>query len=412
MYHYQRAVGVSNKDWVKVVIDTVPLEEVKKNYPEVLVVVTHSTEPNKEMQFDLYDYLKRYPETKLNVTIVEHLRSIGNRALPTTDELTDITKRIYAEYRDIGLAGYQVKPYSSLHHHTNEVTIEQADSFLLTREDMDYSRLAERCLVNVNGYYHITEPSDDGLKVSGGLTSFHRTKTFSAGLLDLGAISDFSLLPVEESMLYFSKPIPNDPSEVVYFNLGRNINDYVVYGCFGGVIEWDNPMEQVGDGTVRLQMNDYPLTERFLNCVEHLQFNTLERAIMEDEVYALPRLYLTPNLIEYFCSQYSFFVLVHNSENKTYLETVNVQHTGLAQTLTTQEEPIGVMVNTDQIVMNYITVPNSNNYSVAATNDLMSNYHIGHFTLEGKIGFSKAKDLDKPYSYTHVKEQRMYKLQQ
>src|ERR1019366_6127390 len=137
----------------------------------------------------------------LTITLTQFLIENGNKTLPTLATVPVLNPK-YAHYADAFHAGYSVTPIKLGTASTSQLPMSEKTSLQLTRPNTDYNLFYNSCLVNINGFYHLTDMDTNGIYVIDGMKSRNISNHNQIGIYSFNDIGAIQLVPITPAMIY------------------------------------------------------------------------------------------------------------------------------------------------------------------------------------------------------------------
>ena len=234
MYSLISALGKDRKNgekWHDVSIGDMPLNDIFATYEKVYVTLSNVFLPNN---VTLKIESIRNMVAGQTITFNHFLISNGNRALPTENKVYTLNTR-YVKYADAFHAGYTIEPVHPTY--SGDMPVPELDktNLKLTRHGTDYALFYKSCLVNVNGFYHLTDADHNGAYVIDGMKSRNKSKKNQIGITSFRELGELSFMPIRENMIY-----KNDDNESLgkkaHLDIGVDLADKTVMLVLGGYL--------------------------------------------------------------------------------------------------------------------------------------------------------------------------------
>src|ERR1035437_5308950 len=137
----------------------------------------------------------------LSITFNEFLIQNGDNALTPLDKIPTL-KSVYVKYADAFHAGYKITPINSRAAIDSQLPLSEKTWLYLTKPMVDYSLFYRSCLVNVNGFFHLTYYDINGVYVKDGMKSNFLSKENNIGICSFRELGSLSFMPITEEMIY------------------------------------------------------------------------------------------------------------------------------------------------------------------------------------------------------------------
>lgn len=249
-------------------------------------------------------------------TFNQFLQENGNKTLHTSDELPTINTH-YAKYADAFHAGYKITPSSPTASSTAPVIIQEKTDLLLTKSNIDYHLFYRSCLVNVNGFYHKTDASDNGVYVIDGMKSCLKSNRNECGILNFLQLGSLEFIPITDEMIY-KQSENQELKNNCYVDTGIDLSDKTVMLVLGGYLHVldKRTFYRVSGSAFGIDFSNLPLVDRYYESAGVLDLSSLgmEKTNANPEQISVPNLFSDAVLRKYLTLSQSFFVAINNKE--------------------------------------------------------------------------------------------------
>lgn len=220
---------------------------------------------------DIQDIAPTYATSTLMFS--EVLTAIGDASLPTTTTGLIVNQR-KALYRDALRAGYRATPVNQNNVIDTSVETRQLPNIRLTKldNDVDYAYSFKRCMVSINGYYHITDTDGvNGLMVKDAMKSLVISNQDQIGLLSFSSMCELTYVSIETQMI--------DATEAgaPTINLGVDLTNKSVLLVLGGYMQFvdSSVLTQVGASSFKIDFTQIDVVNRYFESLNYLDLNSL-----------------------------------------------------------------------------------------------------------------------------------------
>jgi hypothetical protein len=314
MYTYVSATVLGRSpgaQWVEKDLQQMPLYVIFNSYFGVYLTLTipAQTDPlyvNLEL---LRPELSAVPDT-----LAVWLNAIGNRTLPTVEEIPS-SQVAYATFSDAFKAAYKVdtpRPGDNVPIYFPPTDTTTA---LMTRPryDTDLRLIDQYCLVSINGYFHRTASDQGSTYIYDGLTTMRKTRDNHVGILsfkDVGALTKIRLTPEQ----IYKQAAGSDLKTRTYFHIPQDITGKAVFLVLGGYLVFPEAgiFWPTGPKTFALNFGMLPLVERYLESRHHLDLSSLNLTVNPQmpDLVNISELFSDEVLTAYLTLSQSFLVIV------------------------------------------------------------------------------------------------------
>jgi hypothetical protein len=326
-----------NGRWRGMEIGSVTLNDLFNNFKRVIATLKH---PALTGKFSLDIEKMRSSLAGNTQTFNDWLVSNGNRTLPTSTEVPYINTR-YANFSDAVRAGYGVTPTHPTISASSSLTVADKPWLLMTKDGMDYQLMYNRCLINVNGFYHQTDYSTDGLFVVDGMKTCEYAGRNELGILSFLQLGDLNYIPIKDEMIYVHKDgelLRNN----CYVDTGVDLSNKTVMLVLGGYLHVldKRALFRISKSAFGIDFGQIPLVDRFYESYKVLDLSVLgmETAPTNDEQISINNLYSDAVLRKYLTMSQTFFVVLDNPE--IFVDAIELRASPFPGCYTSSEPPI------------------------------------------------------------------------
>lgn len=341
MYSVISSYGVSKKPqsrWGIIDLTGLTVNEIFNAYREVYLTLTANflTEP---VIVNLEVFRLKYSCS--TGTLDEMFADNGTATFELVDKLP-LKNTGFAHYADAFASGYNIHVKGRNTPVGANISQSEKVDLAMTRQDpvTNMQVVYENCLVNVNGFYHITDTDGKRLYVIDGGKSSGLSKRNAIGLLSFQDIGPIQCLPITEEMIYTQAP-ESHLMDKVYLKAPVSTENKAVILVLGGYLVLPEPgvFHPIGNDSFSLSLNRLPLLERYFESLKYIDMTPLGLPSSPNNSTAVgvDQFYSDEVMVKYLTLSQSFFVIVDTPElfiNKKY-----VQKTGLPGIYTDTVEP-------------------------------------------------------------------------
>lgn len=316
MYSLISALGKDRKNgekWHDVSIGDMPLNDIFATYEKVYVTLSNVFLPNN---VTLKIESIRNMVAGQTITFNQFLVSNGNRALPTENKVYTLNTR-YVKYADAFHAGYAIEPIHPTY--SGDMPVPELDktNLKLTRHGTDYALFYKSCLVNVNGFYHLTDADHNGAYVIDGMKSRNKSKKNQIGITSFRELGELSFIPIRESMIY-----KNDDNESLgkktHLDIGVDLADKTVMLVLGGYLHVldEERFYRTGTTTFAIDFANIPLIQRYYESNPFLDLSSLglDYTVQNPRQISVSELYGDEAIKAYLTLSQSFLIILNNAD--------------------------------------------------------------------------------------------------
>jgi hypothetical protein len=201
----------------------------------------------------------------------------------------------------------------------------EAQNIRLFRRDtnIDYSYMLKRCLISVNGFYHLCDTNGrDGLMVIKAMDGQTLSGQLEIGLLSFSKVCQINCLPIQTDQI-----VENDQGRVSV-DLKTDLTNKSVFMVFAGYMVFldDLSFKQTGESKFTIDLNNMGLVNRYFEASKFIDLsaiNTLKDAARPGRV-DVASLTSIDNATAWMTLSQTFFVVCDTPQiytQKNYLST-------------------------------------------------------------------------------------------
>lgn len=323
--------------WRSMGIEEVPLNELFNNFRRVIATLSNTVLPGN-VSFDIESM--RAQLGGLTKTFGQWLTENGDATLATSTRLPTINTR-YANYSDAVRAGYKITPTHPTISPTSPLPIEDKTHLLLTKVGADYALVYNNALINVNGFYHQTDYSTDGVFVVDGMKSCLKANRNEIGLLSFLQLGTLAFIPLTDDMIYTQQPTQQLRYNC-YLDAKTDLSNKTVMLVLGGYLHTldQRTFFRISPSAFGVDFGQVPLVDRFYESREVLDLSSLnlETTAANDTQVAISDLLSDAVLRRYLQLPQTFLVVLDNEE--VFTDTIDVKPSPFPGTYTSAVTPI------------------------------------------------------------------------
>lgn len=331
----------ANGRWRSMDIGTVQLNDLFKSFRRVIATLSNAVLPTN-VSLDMEQLRASLGGSSL--TFNDWLIQNGNQTLPTSRDLPVIKTR-YAMFSDAVRSGYHVTPTHPTISASSDISIQEKTDLLVTKAGADYGFIHQRVLANVNGFYHLTDHSTDGLFVVDGMKSCLKSGRNELGLLSFLPLGTIDLIPIKDEMIYTQRDGQALRTNC-YVDTGVDLSQKTVMLVLGGYLHVLDPrvFYRISTSAFGIDFSQIPLVDRFYESHRVLDLSTLamESTIANRDQIGINNLYSDNVLRKYLTLSQSFFVALDNTD--IFVETADVKQSPFPGCYTSFVKPIYPLV--------------------------------------------------------------------
>lgn len=340
MYQLVSAIAkplAGDSRWRKVNIGDVPLHQLFSTYRKVIAVLSNNFFTHN-VSFNTESIRARYGSSTL--TFKNFLIENGNNTLYTLDTLPEINTR-YARYADGFHAHYKIDPTHPTASFDSQMPPADKTWLRLTKAGVNYEHFYHSCLVNVNGFYHLTDYSVQAAYVVDGMKCAHKANRNELGILNFESVGKLSFISITDDMIYKQLEQQKLVSNC-YVDTGVDLSTKSVMLVLGGYLHIldQRTFYRVSSSAFAIDFSNLPLLERYYESKDILDLTSLglETSNANEDQVALQQLESDDCLRKYLTLSQSFFVVLDNPD--IFMEEINLRASPFPGVYTAYTPPI------------------------------------------------------------------------
>lgn len=261
-------------------------------------------------------------------TVSQWLASLGNASLPTTTQVPQTVPKP-ALYEDAWRAGYNIQPVDRTRSPDAQLPPADKNDLLLTKGNLDFRQWGRFLLTTVNGYYHRSVGSAEGLYIVDGAKTGRIGNDNQVGLLSFREVGPLRFIPILPDMVY--KNSPNQKlANAAFIELPEDFDDKTILLVIGGHLHaLDRSYIKIGAKSLKVDINNFSLPDRILRSWGEIDYSQLglEQSPNNPKQIAVEDLYSDDVVRAYLTLSQSFIVVLDTPS--VYVRKHPVERTGL-----------------------------------------------------------------------------------
>uniref|UniRef100_A0AB39CD33 Virion structural protein n=1 Tax=Pseudomonas phage RVTF4 TaxID=3236931 RepID=A0AB39CD33_9VIRU len=246
-------------------------------------------------------------------TVQQWLTSLGNQTLPFEDKLPSEKERL-VRYAQAWHAGYVAKPKGRDQHINAETSAHTKEDLILTHPKHSYKDYDDYCLTSVNGYFHITDYTPNGITVYDGNKSIRRSNDNQIGVYSFEQVGKIKKLPITADMISPQKPgAPLNDAAYLTMPANVDIENKTVLLVIGGYLQvLGKVYKPVSDRTWRVELGGNMFLDRYIQSQRQLDLDHLGLMIdpKNPTLMSTAMMQADETIIKYLTLSQSFWVIV------------------------------------------------------------------------------------------------------
>lgn len=247
------------------------------------------------------------------LTVQQWLTALGNKTLPFDTKLPNEAIRL-VKYAQAWHAGYNVQAVADSGLPNPLLASEYKKDLLLTHPTHKPQAVRDWCLISVNGYFHLADWTDNGVRIIDGNTTSRLSNDNQIGLYSFETIGKLKFVPITDDMI-----IPASETtplwDATYLKLPSDVdltNKTVLLVTGGYLNVLSDVYERVNDDTWRLSFGRMMFLNRYIQSVQDMDLTSLglETTEGDETLFNAQQLKNDSVIRAYLTLSQSFFVIV------------------------------------------------------------------------------------------------------
>jgi len=341
-YSFQTALVIGkgiNKRWEEIDVGSIAISTLFTQYRTVLLTLTNPFITGS-VTFDLTT--NRNLIANIMLTVDQWLVENDDLTLPTIEGSYTVAYR-KARYKYAMQAGYGVRRVHPTAHPDMYYPDSDLRDLLLEKQGTDYGFLQSHSLISVNGFYHRTEATLNGLYIKHGGESGLIANDTAVGILSTVNLGAVTYHGITEAMIYKQDPLHNLTTKA-FIDLGIDVDNKTVLFSLGGYLHvLDGLYRNIGNGQIVLHLDKIRWLHRYLEAREFIDLSSITELFPQSDTYGLPvGVFETEECIKRFLTLPQTFFVVIDTPN-VITKRKDLEMTGLPGVAVYNNRPEDVM---------------------------------------------------------------------
>lgn len=333
-------------------------------------------------------------------TVQQWLTSIGNQTLPFEAKLPDETERL-VRYAQAWHAGYKAQPKGRDLHINSPASKFVKEDLVLTHPTHSYADYDKYCLTTVNGYFHITDYTVDGIRVLDGNKSVRRANNNQIGVYSFETIGALQKVPITASMVSPQRPgAPLNDASYISMPSNIDITNKTVLLVVGGYLQvLGKVYKPVGDRTWRIEVGASMFLDRYIQSVREMDLDHLGLTIdpKNPTLMSLDQMRSDEVVLKYLTMSQSFFVVVDTPS--FFQDYEPIEWLRLPGRFIDPSGDNLPLVGAYGRMLDYHTIPEVDTFVYAGTNNVRYDYDANHTRWQTKAIVDGGSNPSHPYTH-------------
>lgn len=250
-----------------------------------------------------------------NLTVQQWLTAMGNKTLPFDTALPNEKIRL-VKYAQAWHCGYNIQAVAANGHIDQDISTHYKEDLVLTHPKFSPQTIRDNCLISVNGYFHLTDWTESGVRIIDGNKTVIASNDNQVGLYSFETIGKLQFVPITDKMII--KAGADVPLwDTTYLKMPSNINltNKTVLLVTGGYLNvLSDVYERVNETTWRLSYGRMMFLDRYLQSVLDMDLSSLGLEVdpENESLFNAQQLKQDAVIRKYLTLSQSFFVIVNS----------------------------------------------------------------------------------------------------
>lgn len=315
MYSFVTAVlkkKGSSETWTETDISMMTLNDFFNLFSSGYVVLEHTSLQGEH----IVDYREfktgPYPAPTLGITFSVWLTLLPNVIFPTIEEPKFQTSKVL--FSEVYKAGWSVQRAHPISPDTDGFTPAQLTDGLLTKPGVSMDDHGKHFLVTVNGHFHLSFPTDAGIKVRDLTKSYLASNRQDVGIFSFTDVGDVLQIPITPDNLIAVDDVDAYQREFLV-KTDMDLSDKVVWASIGGYLihlPTSISVNNYESGTVYINIDDVDIPRRILESIGKIDLKDLEitREDWSPNLIELKKLRTREVMQKYLTKSQSFIIVI------------------------------------------------------------------------------------------------------
>lgn len=210
------------------------------------------------------------------LTVQQWLTSLGNKTLPFDKDLPNEKLRL-VKYAQAWHSGYNIQACANDGHIDQDISVHYKEDLILTHPKYKPQVIRDNCLISVNGYFHLTDWTDAGVRIIDGNKTVIRSNDNQIGLYSFETIGKLQFVPITDEMI--KSPSDTTPLwDATYLKMPSDIditNKTVLLVTGGYLNVLSDVYERINEDTWRLSFGRMMFLNRYIQSVKDMDLTSL-----------------------------------------------------------------------------------------------------------------------------------------
>lgn len=248
-----------------------------------------------------------------SLTVQQWLTDIGNKTLPFDAKLPNETLRL-VRYAQAWHAGYKIQAKGFNGSLNQDISVHYKEDLVLTHPKHKPETIRDYCMISVNGYFHLTDWTNEGVRIIDGNKTVIASNDNQVGLYSFETIGKLKYIPIADEMIRKAgADIPLWDSAYLQLPADVDIENKTVLLVTGGYLNvLSDVYERINERTWRISFGRMMFLNRYIQSAQDMDLSSLglTRSKADPTLFDAQELKHDDVIKKYLQLSQSFFVIV------------------------------------------------------------------------------------------------------
>jgi len=388
----------TNGRWINLDIGNIHIEDLFSTYSEIIAVLSNPF-LTENIAVNLNTIREEFGG--LSISFNDFLIQNGNNTLVPLDKIPTI-KQTFVKYSDAFKSGYKVAPINSRSPEDTQLPLAEKKWLHLTKLGIDYELFYKNCLVNVNGFFHLTDFDINGIYVKDGMLSNFMSNENNIGIYSFREVGELTFISITRDMVYSQNGEALKDS--AYIDLGIDLSNKTVMLVLGGYFHIldKKTFLRISDSRFKINTSNLPLLDRYYESKNYIDLSSLNlsKTVRNLDQVAISEIFSDDAITAYLTLSQSFFVIMDNTE--IYVNKIPVRLTPFPNMFIGYTKPNKPLVVGLGKMANYWSTYEDGQWSITCVDTLRSNYIYDTVDVAKETSVGKARTPNNTEDISHA----------
>jgi hypothetical protein len=391
---------VGDGSWQPTSIGNLALKDLFRDYSYIYATLSNPF-LTENVVFDLN--VIRDANLNSTLTFSAFLTANGEHTLPTMSiaDATIVEKNV--GYNDAFKAGYKITHVAPNSPPDTNHTYQDKTWLLMSKPGVNYATFVQRCMVNVNGFFHLIEHDQHGVYVIDGMKSKFMSGLNLIGILGFGEVGALTQIPITSSMLY-KQSAGQKFKDNVFVDLGVDVTNKTVIAVIGGYMHLldQRTMRMIDRSRVMINFGNLPFLERYYESRGFIDLSSLpiDTTLKNDSQVGATNFYSDEVITAYMTLSQSFFVILDAKD--VFLKKHVLCKSNLPDLYISHMKPTFPLITGYGKVTNYWSTFEDRQWAINCAKTIKPRYLFNTTEQNGLTSFTNSRIPDDPARFSRA----------